>query len=76
MNRLKRRLQLKRVEIQIEEEVSWNFGYDPNTLWFNVLLEQRNELSSIVRESDPEWWEIYERFRMEDSCKNLMVFTQ
>lgn len=71
---LKRRMQLKRMEIKIEEAVSWNLGYCPSDVWFDELLDRRNDLSLIVSKTDPEWWAIYDRFRDADNCKRLMIF--
>ena len=71
---LKRRMQLKRMEIQIEKNVEWNFGYDPGDIWHHELLDKRNNLSLIVRKTDPEWWAIYDRYQDADNCKRLMIF--
>ena len=71
---LKRRMQLKRMGIRIEEAVSWNLGYDPSDIWYHELLDRRNDLSLIVSKSDPEWWAIYNRYQDADNCKRLMVF--
>jgi hypothetical protein len=67
-------MQLKRMEIQIEKNVAWNFGYDPSYVWHHELLDRRNDLSLIVSKTDSEWWAIYERFRDADNCKRLAVF--
>ena len=71
---LKRRMQLKRMEIRIEESVSWNLGYCPSDIWFNELLDRRNALSLSVSKTDPEWWATYDRYRDADKCRRLMIF--
>lgn len=71
---LKRRMQLKRMEIRIGDAVSWNLGYCPSDIWFDELLDKRNDLSLIVSKTDPEWFAIYDRFRDADNCKRLMIF--
>jgi hypothetical protein len=71
---LKRRMQLKRMEIQIEKNVAWNFGYDPSDIWHHDLLDRRNDLSLIVNKTDPEWWAVYDRYRDAENCKRLMTF--
>ena len=67
-------MQLKRMEIRIEEAVSWNFGCCPSDIWFDELLDKRNNLSLIVSKTDPEWWAIYDRYQDADNCKQLMIF--
>jgi len=67
-------MQLKRMEIQIEKNVAWNFGYDPSDIWHHDLLDRRNDLSLIVSKTDPEWWAVYDRYRDAENCKRLMVF--
>lgn len=62
------------MEIKIEESVSWNLGYCPRSIWFDELLDKRNQLSLIVSKTDPEWWVIYDQFRNAENCKRLMVF--
>jgi hypothetical protein len=71
---LKRRMQLKRMEIKIEEAVSWNLGYCPSDVWHHELIDRRNDLSLTVSKTDPEWWAIYDRYRDTDNPKRLMVF--
>ena len=67
-------MQLKRMEIQIEKNVAWNFRYDPSDIWHHELLDKRNNLSLIVSKTDPEWWAIYDRYQDADNCKRLMIF--
>jgi hypothetical protein len=71
---LKHRIQLKRLEIAIEEAVEWNLGYCPNNIWFDELLDKRNTLSALVSKTDILWWAIYDRFRNVENCKQLTVF--
>ena len=71
---LKRRLLLKQIELKINCEVHWNFGYSPNNVKFDRLVEKRNNLSGIVRKTDSDWWNMYDRYREKGNCKKLMVF--
>ena len=75
MKALKNRLLLKSLELRIEKAVSDNFGYDPSYPSYTELLNARNQLSEIVKASDPEWWNMYEKFSYREACRNLMVFT-
>ena len=74
MKALKNRLLLKRIEMKIEKAVHNNFGYDPSYPWYHELLDKRDELSEIVRSSDPEWWNVYQKFPYKDSYRKLMIF--
>ena len=54
--------------------MSWNFGCCPSDIWFDELLDKRNNLSLIVSKTDPELWAIYDRYQDADNCKHLMIF--
>jgi len=69
METLKRRLQLKRFEIKLQEEIDNNFGYSPNNIWFDDLFEKRNELSLIVSKTDLKWWNLYQEYVQSDNLK-------
>ena len=57
---LKARLKLKFLKKEIDKEVEENFGYDPNSKYFDKLLEERNSLLTTVQELYPELYQIYE----------------
>ena len=72
--RLKRRMQLKRMEIKIQKAAEENFGYDPSYDWYHKLLETRSALSDMVSSADHNWWLVFEEYRYNENCKSLPVF--
>jgi len=63
MNELKCRLKLKFLQRRIDKEVEWNFGYCPkDSVWFDSLLYERNELLDYAESNYPK---VYEKFMEE-----------
>lgn len=73
-NILKNRLRLKRIAINVHDAVEWNFGHDPHYDWFDKMLNERNALSEIVKTTDAEWWNEYDKVENDRGIKSLMVF--
>lgn len=60
MNPLKLRLKIKFLQKKIDKEVEWNFGYCPNTKYFNDLLDERHTLLSHAILNHPDVYEYWE----------------
>jgi hypothetical protein len=55
--KLKTKLKLKRLNIIIDREVEWNFGYTPsNDEYFDKTLTERNEWLNLARKEFPDIW--------------------
>ena len=58
--KLRTRLKLKQITKQIIKEIEWNFGYDPNSPDFSLLLDKRHDLLEIAKENFPDVYKTYE----------------
>lgn len=44
--------EIKKLQDKIEEHVDWNFGRAPNEIWFDTLVNERNELLKTLMQLD------------------------
>lgn len=60
MNPLKLRLKIKFLQKKIDKEVEWNFGYCPNTRYFDSLTDEMDDLLEYAAENYPDVYEYWE----------------
>lgn len=72
--KLKNRLLLKRLTIQIEKEADLNLGYAPSNIWFDEMVDKRNIISTEVMKTDREWWDMFDHYKEGEDTKNLPIF--